>query len=243
MEVTVSTSKGGPPYPPRLGSPGGDSLSSLPQVRVQPAEAAEQQRQQETTRAASSESASPAVANEGGDSSSTEQQQQRQQQQQEEGRRRRGPPSEEERLRVREKYRERLKERKLQIYQRALEEVILREKDAARTRLEFRIHLPTRFGENLYLVGSEACAGSWCLDRAIPMLWGEGNVWTLALALPNGVRRLEYKYVIKEGPHATWEPGSNHTWQAKGSSGCSKPGAPSAAGLITVSDLWGGGAP
>lgn len=43
-----------------------------------------------------------------------------------------------------------------------------------------------QFGENLYVLGNDACLGSWCMDRAIPMQWTDGNVWSLSLALPNG---------------------------------------------------------
>ncbi|KAL8445286.1 hypothetical protein Emed_005743 [Eimeria media] len=254
MEGTAASSaRGGSAFPVFLGSPESDSISSLPQVRIHSVSSAEPQQQQqqpqqqqqqqrererETGGAREATSSFNAAQSEG---SSPEQQLQQLQQQDAEGRRRRGPPTEEERLRVREKYRERLKERKLQIYRRALEEVVQREKEGAQTRLAFKIQLPTRFGENLFLVGSEACVGSWSLDRAIPMMWGEGNVWSLVLALPNGVRRLEYKYVIKEGPRTTWEPGANHTWQARSSSGCSRPGVSSAGGPITVSDSWGAG--
>ncbi|OEH80297.1 4-alpha-glucanotransferase family [Cyclospora cayetanensis] len=67
-------------------------------------------------------------------------------QQQQDGRR--GPPTEE-RLRIREKYRERLKERKLQIYQRALEEVIQREKEGSQMQLVFQLQLPTRVRSRL----------------------------------------------------------------------------------------------
>lgn len=153
--------------------------------------------------------------------------------------RRRGPPTEIERQRVREKYRERLKERKLQIYQRALQEVIQREKEGAQIRLFFKIHLPTRFGENLYIIGNDACVGSWSLDRAVPMQWSDGNVWTLPLALPNGVRRLEYKYVIKEGMRITWEPGQNHIFALTSTMAKKEP--LSGGGPIAVSDSWGGG--
>ncbi|KAL8430523.1 hypothetical protein ACSSS7_005855 [Eimeria intestinalis] len=251
MEGTAaSPPRGGSAFPVFLGSPENNSVSSIPQVRIHAVSSTEHQQQRERTRerergeahgatsfftAADIERSSPEQQH--------QQHQQQQQQQQQEGvaRSRRGPPTEEERLRVREKYRERLKERKLQIYRRALEEVVQREKEGAQTRLAFKLQLPTRFGENLFLVGSEACVGSWSLDRAIPMLWGEGNVWSLVLALPNGVRRLEYKYVIKEGHRTTWEPGANHTWEARSSSGCSRPGVSPAAGPITVSDSWGAG--
>lgn len=71
--------------------------------------------------------------------------------------RRGAPRSEEERLRVREKYRERLKERKLQIYQRALEEVILREKTGSQTKMTFSIHLPTRVSRCLLSAEISVC--------------------------------------------------------------------------------------
>ncbi|KAL8273542.1 hypothetical protein Esti_002608 [Eimeria stiedai] len=243
MEGTAASSaRGGSAFPVFLGSPESDSLSPLPQVRIHSVSSTEPHQQQQQQREREWETGGARGATSSFNAAQSERSfPEQQQQQQVEGRDRRGPPTEQERLRVREKYRERLKERKLQIYRRALEEVVQREKEGARTCLAFRIQLPTRFGENLFLVGSEACVGSWCLDRAVPMLWGEGNVWSLALALPNGVRRLEYKYVIKEGPRTTWEPGANHTWEARSSSGCSRPGVSPAAGPITVSDSWGAG--
>ncbi|XP_026189662.1 uncharacterized protein LOC113146463 [Cyclospora cayetanensis] len=154
-------------------------------------------------------------------------------QQQQDGRR--GPPTEE-RLRIREKYRERLKERKLQIYQRALEEVIQREKEGSQMQLVFQLQLPTRFGENVYMVGNEACVGRWRMEDARPMHWSEGNVWSTALAIPNGLHRLEYKYIIKEGSRVTWEPGKNHIWGPRSPMGALASGEP-----ITICDSWGGG--
>ncbi|CDI81380.1 Starch binding domain containing protein, possible plant origin, related [Eimeria acervulina] len=111
-------------------------------------------------------------------------QQQEQQEQQEQQGPRRGPPTEEERLRVREKYRQRLLERKLLIYQRALTEVIDREKQTGVSKLTFKIYVPTRYGQDVYIIGSEPFLGSWAVPSAVAMKWGEGNIWSVSINVP-----------------------------------------------------------
>ena len=45
------------------------------------------------------------------------------------------------------------------------------------------------------MVGSSAQLGSWTLDGAVPLTWGEGHRWTGSVALPEG-REVEFKFVI-----------------------------------------------
>lgn len=79
-------------------------------------------------------------------------------------------------------------------------------------------HLPYRckYGQKLCLVGSNDVLGGWHVDRAVPMNWTEGDIWTVELQLPathngNGVQ-LEYKYVVRserDKSAVRWKEGNN----------------------------------
>ena len=61
-----------------------------------------------------------------------------------------------------------------------------------------------------------------------------------------GVRRLEYKYIIKEGPLLTWEPGKNHLWAPPAAAAAATAAAANkelfnASTLFTLKDSWGEG--
>lgn len=55
------------------------------------------------------------------------------------------------------------------------------------------------FGQALVLVGSAEQLGSWQLEHAPTMTWGEGDVWTASLELPAGAN-IEYKFALTD-PH------------------------------------------
>lgn len=51
------------------------------------------------------------------------------------------------------------------------------------------------------MVGNEAFLGSWSIDRAVPMTWSDGNVWSCVLCAPRGEwpNRTASRFVICEG--------------------------------------------
>lgn len=46
--------------------------------------------------------------------------------------------------------------------------------------IQVRFSIPYRcnFGQHVRIVGNDPCLGSWDLERAVPMAWTEGDVWT-----------------------------------------------------------------
>ncbi|EPR58878.1 starch binding domain-containing protein [Toxoplasma gondii GT1] len=122
----------------------------------------------------------------------------------------RPPLTAEERRRIQAKYHEKIKERKIRIYQNALEEVIRREKASSMRHVVFKIPIHTRFGQNVCLVGSDATVGGWIAEKAVNMIWTDNSVWCCELKFPRETTRVEYKYLIKEGNYVIWEPGQNH---------------------------------
>jgi len=118
-----------------------------------------------------------------------------------------------EKLRVRSIYEQRSRERKVRMYQEALEEAIRRETINAGRQVTFDIHHDTQFGQNLYVSGSIDSLGNWQSGKAVPMKWKSGNSWTVTVSIPQAVKSFEYKYVIIEGGVVHWEPGTNHKFK------------------------------
>ncbi|PRW59906.1 carbohydrate-binding module family 20 [Chlorella sorokiniana] len=78
----------------------------------------------------------------------------------------------------------------------------------------FRLPYRCKYGQKLCLVGSNDVLGGWHVDRAVPMNWTEGDVWTVELQLPaNGSKvQLEYKYVVRserDKSAVRWKEGNN----------------------------------
>lgn len=74
----------------------------------------------------------------------------------------------------------------------------------------FTVHYETKIGEDLFVIGSHEKLGAWAIDKAYPMTWTEGNVWTGDIDLPaSGV--FFYKYVVKiaNGGYR-WQDGANN---------------------------------
>lgn len=55
------------------------------------------------------------------------------------------------------------------------------------------VHIPTRPGQNVVLVGSLPSLGSWSVDGALPLKWTEGHVWRASIELPANCSSFEYK--------------------------------------------------
>ena len=77
--------------------------------------------------------------------------------------------------------------------------------------VKFEIAMETLPGQRVAMVGTW---NDWDIGKAFPMVWTEGNVWTVTTPI-HGDDTYEYKYVVidGEGPealeNATWQTGNN----------------------------------
>ncbi|KAF7459430.1 starch binding domain-containing protein [Cryptosporidium felis] len=144
-------------------------------------------------------------------------------------------PQDENRLRIRRLYEKKLHDRKLRIYEEALEEAIRREKMNVSITIKFGVKFETKFGQELRVVGNIAELGHWNIENGLPMKWTEGSFWTASVEISsnNGVESIEYKYVLMNSATNShlWEPGKNHSVQI--SSGTLRE--------LQLTDAWGGG--
>ncbi|CEM10154.1 unnamed protein product [Vitrella brassicaformis CCMP3155] len=142
------------------------------------------------------------------------------------------PPKTVPRETTRARYQQLLKDKEVKMYEDALAEALRRERLAATgvtpDAMNFRIKCDTRFGQNLYLVGSVEPLGLWDPSRAVKMTWNEGNMWTCTVNLPVSIGEVEYKYIVRQDNMVDWEHGHNHKLN-------------SVQGGVTVEDAWGQG--
>lgn len=75
----------------------------------------------------------------------------------------------------------------------------------------FQVSCETQWGEEVCVVGSAPCLGSWDVSRAVPLKADYYPVWkTAAVDVSGAAPRLEYKYVKRShGGSAQWEGGQN----------------------------------
>jgi hypothetical protein len=69
------------------------------------------------------------------------------------------------------------------------------------------VHLPTKPGQRVLLVGSHPVLGSWDVSQAFKAKWSEGHIWRACLELPSNIRCIEFKAVLKSADKAVWERG------------------------------------
>lgn len=50
--------------------------------------------------------------------------------------------------------------------------------------MKFNLSYRCDFGQHLRLIGTGEKLGEWDLQRAVPMTWTDGDVWTVELKLP-----------------------------------------------------------
>eukprot|EP01053_Blabericola_migrator_P011960 Blabericola_migrator_1__11959@NODE_731_length_6696_cov_64_725298_g527_i0_p5_GENE_NODE_731_length_6696_cov_64_725298_g527_i0NODE_731_length_6696_cov_64_725298_g527_i0_p5_ORF_typecomplete_len189_score20_57CBM_20/PF00686_19/2_1e24FLYWCH_u/PF16662_5/5_7FLYWCH_u/PF16662_5/6e02FLYWCH_u/PF16662_5/91_NODE_731_length_6696_cov_64_725298_g527_i07671333 len=125
-----------------------------------------------------------------------------------------------ERLRIRAKYAQRTMERRVEVYFKALEMVRQRElaqsmagesPDGKKT-VSFLVNFATYFGQELFIIGNTPELGEWNPDRAVKMIWSDGNNWRCDITLA-GKRdpKVHYKYLVKDDKgNINWEWGLNH---------------------------------
>lgn len=141
----------------------------------------------------------------------------------------------ENRLRVRKLYEKKLHDRKLRIYEEALEEAIRREKMNINIIVKFGVKYETKFGQELKVVGNIAELGNWNVNDGLIMKWTEGSFWTASIKIvPNSkIENIEYKYVLTSNSSNAhiWEPGKNHSVQISSDT----------LRELQLTDAWGGG--
>ena len=78
----------------------------------------------------------------------------------------------------------------------------------------FSIKYETKFGQNVFLMGSTPELGSW-KNPVAKLKWTEGHVWKLAITFPPNINWFEYKFVIEEKGNFIWEKGHNRLFSKK----------------------------
>ena len=88
--------------------------------------------------------------------------------------------------------------------------------------LHVSVKYTTAFGEELCMVGSLPCTGSWNPEgKGLKMVWNESHNWTAKVPLyqirgPINQLFFEFKFVILEhGKIKKWESGANHVFNGK----------------------------
>lgn len=76
----------------------------------------------------------------------------------------------------------------------------------------FECYCPTRWGQNLFIVGNNNKMGNWNSDKAQAMNYIGDNKWEVQIQFAaKATLKIEYKYLIKQPgePNAQWEEGNN----------------------------------
>lgn len=77
--------------------------------------------------------------------------------------------------------------------------------------VKFQIQKQVEWGDKLYLVGNHKVFGRWEADNGVELRWGDGDVWTADIKLPDDAS-VEYKVVnVKGMGDPEWEKGDNRS--------------------------------
>jgi Starch binding domain len=72
------------------------------------------------------------------------------------------------------------------------------------------------FGDKVCIVGNQDALGQWNVDNAQELCWGDGDVWTGEVSLPDN-EEIEFKLVtVRGGGHLEWEEGENRKLHGNG---------------------------
>ena len=83
--------------------------------------------------------------------------------------------------------------------------------DRPQAAVTFKVTVPTRLGENVYLVGSTPLLSNWVPDSGILLSPAGYPVWSGTISLPASTQ-FEYKYIKRAADgQVIWESGSNRT--------------------------------
>ena len=76
--------------------------------------------------------------------------------------------------------------------------------------IRFKIHYHTRPGEQICIVGQGVLLGNWDSTKALTMHYTPGGFWETSLKLPDGIKELEYSYLLlDDNGNFTWEWGNS----------------------------------
>jgi hypothetical protein len=78
----------------------------------------------------------------------------------------------------------------------------------------FSIKYETKYGQNLYILGSVPELGNWKKTVA-KMKWTTGHVWRLEIKFSGDTRHFEYKFVIGENDLLQWETCHNRLFSRR----------------------------
>jgi len=124
---------------------------------------------------------------------------------------------EEKKSRQRIAFQTRAMKRKLELFDKALLYVQQFEETLAYPSwtVEPSIVFPTRFGQEIYLIGDCPQLGQWDTKLSIPMKWAQGGIWSTVIHIPGRIASIEYKYLLVEAAcgglaNPQWEWGANH---------------------------------
>lgn len=82
-----------------------------------------------------------------------------------------------------------------------------------RVDVEFVLERRCQFGQSFYIVGSGVSLGQWRLERAVPLEWHEGDVWTTTISMPAGAIK-DFKLILRDARGAvSWQPGPNRVME------------------------------
>jgi len=77
------------------------------------------------------------------------------------------------------------------------------------TPVNFSVQYETKWGENLFVLGSHKKLGAWDEAKAIPMHYKEGGHWSCEVDLqPGGI--FFYKYLVRSIFGTRWQEGANN---------------------------------
>jgi glucoamylase len=83
--------------------------------------------------------------------------------------------------------------------------------DKPQTTVTFNVNAVTKWGENIYLVGSSPLLSNWETDSGIKMSARNYPVWSITVSLPASAE-YEYKFFRRDGNGTIrWESGANRT--------------------------------
>ncbi|KAH7286120.1 hypothetical protein KP509_33G059200 [Ceratopteris richardii] len=84
--------------------------------------------------------------------------------------------------------------------------------EGPKVNVKFILEKKCEFGQRFNVVGNDPLLGNWEVSSAIPMDWGEGNVWTVEVDVP-AEKQIEFKYVLTgESGEVEWQPGPNRVF-------------------------------
>jgi hypothetical protein len=97
----------------------------------------------------------------------------------------------------------------------------------------FEVRYSTRPGQDIFVSGNTPELGNWDPKKAAPLKFVNENTWRGQVMLnpSKANKRIEYKYIMKEGDKIRWEEGGNHR----------PPALPDVGKATTFSDAWDDG--